>query len=435
MTPSTLTDVLKWSQQRPAWQRDALRSLFISGDLTSDDLDELSELCQAQHGLMTLRVSSPLAAAHLPISGPAASVAVSLVSLTHHNGVNALAAEQTVSFGSGLTLVYGENASGKSGYTRILKRACRSRFVENILGDVLGSGAPLRARASIKIKEATVETEIPWTSDTPPSSALAQISVFDSHCVPVYLKDKTDVAFRPFSLDLFDNLGAACAGVKKRLELASRPLSTSLLPPLLGIAAGTKARQLIETLTALTKEQDARSLAALSISDEKRLRYLTELKRDLQANDPKKRAAELSAKATRVELLAAHLEGLEGKLGLAALSKLGAARTKLQSARATLTTLRNTTLTPDLLPGTGSDEWWKMWDAAQGFATVAISGSSFPSTSNGAKCPFCQQELRPDAGSRLKHLNLLTSKWVEVSEPAQLARCLQPICHRVTTID
>ena len=31
--------------------------------------------------------------------------------------------------------------------------------------------------------------------------------------------------------------------------------------------------------------------------------------------------------------------------------------------------------------------------------------------------------------------NLLTSKWVEVSEPAQLARCLQPICHRVTTID
>ena len=34
-----------------------------------------------------------------------------------------------------------------------------------------------------------------------------------------------------------------------------------------------------------------------------------------------------------------------------------------------------------------------------------------------------------------KHANLLTSKWVEVSEPAQLARCLQPICHRVTTID
>ena len=46
-----------------------------------------------------------------------------------------------------------------------------------------------------------------------------------------------------------------------------------------------------------------------------------------------------------------------------------------------------------------------------------------------------------NAGFDLSHsngvnnLNLLTSKWVEVSEPAQPARCLQPICHRVTTID
>ena len=47
-------------------------------------------------------------------------------------------------------------------------------------------------------------------------------------------------------------------------------------------------------------------------------------------------------------------------------------------------------------------------------------------------------ELREGAADNVKlaqSLNLLTSKWVEVSEPAQLARCLQPICHRVTTID
>ena len=46
-------------------------------------------------------------------------------------------------------------------------------------------------------------------------------------------------------------------------------------------------------------------------------------------------------------------------------------------------------------------------------------------------CGHCGCAL---VGDRKKG-NLLTSKWVEVSEPAQLARCLQPICHRVTTID
>ena len=40
-----------------------------------------------------------------------------------------------------------------------------------------------------------------------------------------------------------------------------------------------------------------------------------------------------------------------------------------------------------------------------------------------------------DYADLARFMNLLTSKWVEVSEPAQLARCLQPICHRVTTID
>src|SRR2546425_5264044 len=137
MAGNIFAEVLAWSQQRPTWQRDALRRLFTSGDLTSDDLDELTEMCKARYGLAAPMPSSPLEAVHLPISAPAASVPVSLVALTHHNGVNALAAEQTLTFGPGLTVVYGENAAGKSGYTRILKRACRSRYVENILGNVL----------------------------------------------------------------------------------------------------------------------------------------------------------------------------------------------------------------------------------------------------------------------------------------------------------
>lgn len=403
MAPNIFADILQWSAQRPAWQRDALRRLFTSGDLTPDELDELTEICKSQHGLTSPKLFAPLAAEHLPITGPAAGEAVTLVNLTHHSGVNALAAEQTVSFGPHLTIVYGENAAGKSGYTRILKRACRSRFVENILGNVLGTGAPLKAKATIAIKEGSADLELPWASDSPPSSSLAQISVFDSHCVPIYLRDKTDVAFRPFGLDIFDKLATACADVKKRLDAASQPLSISVLPPLPGIAAGTKVRQSIDALTALTNKEDIRALAKLSAADEKRLKHLTDLKRDLQASDPKKRAAELSTKATRLELLAGHLEMLHEKLGVAGMSRLGKARDKLRAARATLTRLRTTALTPDLLPGTGGEEWREMWDATKEFAATAHSGSAFPATHDQAKCPFCQQQLQPEAALRLQH--------------------------------
>ena len=164
----------------------------------------------------------PLAVQHLPISGPAIGATISVVSLTHHSGVNALASEQTVSFGPNLTIVYGENAAGKSGYTRILKQACRSRFVENVLSNVLSNAAPLKAKVTIRMKQGADDAELHWTTDSPPSPPLAQISVFDGHCAPVYLQGKTDVAFRAFGLDVFDKLATACAEVKKRLLRAGR---------------------------------------------------------------------------------------------------------------------------------------------------------------------------------------------------------------------
>ena len=403
MVTSILADVLKWSEQRPSWQRNALRRLFTSGDLTAPDLDELTEICKAQHGLASPKPFDLLAAQHLPISGPAIGAGVSVVSLTHHSGVNALAPDQTVSFGPNLTIVYGENAAGKSGYTRILKRACRSRFVENILSNVLSNAAPLKAKATIRIKQGADDTELQWMANSPPSPALAQVSVFDGHCAPVYLQDKTDVAFRPFGLDVFDKLATACAEVKTRLDGASQHLSTSLLPPLPGIAVGTKARQLIDTLTGLTREQDVRTLATLSSTEEQRLKHLTELKRDLQASDPKKRASELLAKATRFDIVAAHLTTLNDRLGLSAMSQLGATRNKLRAARLALSTLRSAALTADLLPSTGGDEWRSMWDATEAFAAVSYPNSSFPPSEHGAKCPFCQQQIQPDTASRLQH--------------------------------
>ena len=404
MATSIFADILKWSEQRPDWQRDALRRVFTAGQLTADDLDELTEICKSKHGLAGPKTVVPLAAQHLPITGTPTGEAVSLISLTHHNGVNALAAEQTVSFGPNLTIVFGENGAGKSGYTRILKRACRSRFVEDILGDVLGSGAPFKAKATIQIKEGATPEGVPWSADVPPSPELAQISVFDSHCVPVYLKDKTDVAFRPSGLDVFDKLAAASAEVKKRLEAGSQPLTQALLPPLPTIATGTKARQCVDSLSALTSKQDVRTLATLSVAEEQRLKHLSDLKRDLQATDPKKRTAELVAKATRADLLAGHLEGLEKSLGLAALKGLGEARSKLQTAQRVLATLRQAALAPDLLPGTGGAVWRGMWDATKEFSSAAIPGKAFPVTEDGAKCPFCQQALDADTASRLKHL-------------------------------
>jgi hypothetical protein len=308
-------EILQWSKLQPPWVQDALRRLFTAGGLTPADLDELTEVCKTKHGLAS-KAAVPLTAAHVPVTGSGPLSDIAVLSITHHNGVNALAPEQKVSFGPGLTIVYGKNGAGKSGYTRVLKAACRSRAVEPILGNVLGGGAPPKATATIRVREGSKETDISWTTGGSASAALAQVSVFDGHCVPIYLKDKTDVAFRPFGLDLFDKLAAACLEVKKRLEAAAKLLSVSLLPPTPNIAAGTKVRQLLDSLTGLTSKSDVVALSTLSEPETKRLAELRELKRDLESADPKKRAQELELKAGRISALATHIAAVGNTFGL-----------------------------------------------------------------------------------------------------------------------
>src|SRR5689334_22729651 len=126
-----LKEILGWSLSRPPWQQVALKRLVKTGGCTREDVDKLLVICKASHGLTTAPHTQALDGTDLAIRSPGTE-AVTLASLVHHRGVNALSQEQTISFGTALTLVYGQNAAGKSGYTRILKRVCRARGGEEI---------------------------------------------------------------------------------------------------------------------------------------------------------------------------------------------------------------------------------------------------------------------------------------------------------------
>jgi len=113
------------------WQRDALRRLLLQGNLSEADSIELIKLCKAAHGLTTGEEgnpeANPLADHHLPADVQSNSPVV-LTAIHDIQNVNLISTTRPLTFGnSGLSIVYGDNASGKSGYARILKLACRAR--------------------------------------------------------------------------------------------------------------------------------------------------------------------------------------------------------------------------------------------------------------------------------------------------------------------
>jgi len=65
-----------------------------------------------------------------------------LDSLAVGDGVNALKPGAQIDFAPGVTVIFGENGSGKSGFVRVLKRAAGLRTAEDILHNVRADAKP-----------------------------------------------------------------------------------------------------------------------------------------------------------------------------------------------------------------------------------------------------------------------------------------------------
>lgn len=397
---SVLQEILEWSQDRPAWQRDALRRLVIGGELSDDDIRDLSEICKSVHGLAEQQEIVPLAADHVP-NAATVSGQVTLVSIFHHHGVNALAESQTLKFGPALTVVYGDNAAGKTGYIRILKSACRARGTEEILGNVVSGAAPHKPVVAIKYKVGTEDNAREWAGKGGGDS-ISRVSVFDTQCAAVYLTEKTDVAFRPFGLDLFDKLVKACKSVRSRLESEQRSLSSGA-SRVFEAQEGTAVAKLIESLSSLTKPETVKMLALLAPSEEARLALLEKSLLDLQASDPGKLARQLMLRAGRVRTLVQHLQDVETTLSADAVSAAFKAQKEAKRKIEEAQRLRAATFPEGLLTGTGSERWTDLWESARRFSEeLAYPDKLFPTVESSARCVLCQQDLDHASGRRLR---------------------------------
>lgn len=410
---NVLQEILEWSQGRPMWQRDALRRLVLNGELSDEDISSLTEICKSAHGLAEQQETDPLAKEHMP-DRAAGAVPVSLVSIFHHRGVNALAEDQTLNFAPGLTVVYGDNGAGKTGYIRILKSACRARGQEHILGNVVSGTSPLAPVVAIKYKVGTEPEPREWVG-TGGDEFVSRVSVFDTQCAAVYLTEKTDVAFRPFGLDLFDRLVKACKAVRVKLEGEQRALASSALTVIqTQIPQGTTVAKFLANISSLTKSDAVQALACLSADEEARLALLEKSLLDLQANDPAKLIKQLTLRVGRLQTLVRHLKDVEAALSADAVAAVFNARTEGRRKSEEAKRLREATFPEGMLAGTGSEPWKALWESARQFSQeLAYPGKAFPVVEDGAHCVLCQQDLEHAAVHRLKQFEAFVASTTE----------------------
>lgn len=182
-----LREIVDWSANQPMWQRDALRRLLQQRGLDDDDISELLLICRATRGIRDANEPAPAffpaESSSLPES-EAERNAVSLRAVRNVQRVNALAENQTLKFRhDGLTVVFGHNGSGKSGYARILRDACRARANDTILPNVYDMPCMDAATAEIEFQVAGERQNIVWEAGVATVDALGLVSFFDSEGV------------------------------------------------------------------------------------------------------------------------------------------------------------------------------------------------------------------------------------------------------------
>ena len=198
-----LQEILKWAKDLPTWQQDAISRLIAKGTLDTSDIDDIYALLKSTHGIADPkgRVANSVNPASVPATQNAASL-VQLTSIRDLQHVNALAEKQSLPIApTGLTVVYGGNGAGKSGYSRVLKRACRARDQNEPVrpNAALAPGKSGKATAVFDLLINGAASSVTWIDNQAVPDVLGAISIFDSRCARAYIDEQDDFSTIAFS--------------------------------------------------------------------------------------------------------------------------------------------------------------------------------------------------------------------------------------------
>jgi len=136
-------NLIDWVAGQRAWVSDCLRRIAIATDHVVGNEDFKIILANVRAAARTAVTSDgdlhPLEASHLASISTDKQRTV-LAQLGPVENIDRIAGDQRLRITpKGITLIYGENGSGKSGYTQIAKKLCRSLSVDRLRGNAFAT--------------------------------------------------------------------------------------------------------------------------------------------------------------------------------------------------------------------------------------------------------------------------------------------------------
>ncbi|MCH8814036.1 MAG: AAA family ATPase [Chloroflexi bacterium] len=260
---SACQHLIDWANQQDGWIKAIVGEIVATRlELSESSAKAARDIYLAEKQLVDRDVED-IPALGEGTSESADDAPLLLTALRECSGVNALAERQEILFNPRMTVLFGENATGKTGYVRVLKRLANVRSSEPIIPDIHRPGVTATPEATIHYKLGDEEHERAWHGEEG-VSPFTRMTVFDNPAATLHLEGDITYIYTPADLALFKHVNAAITGVRTLLaaDVASRQPSQN--PFLEAFTRGSSIFPKIEMLDASTDLVELEELATVS---------------------------------------------------------------------------------------------------------------------------------------------------------------------------
>ena len=348
---------------------------------------------------------------------------LTLTSLSDVVGVNALVEGGVIEPHAGLTILFGENGTGKTGYSRIFKALAASRTADVILGDI-EAASPQPQSALVGYTLGTETKTYTWTGQQG-VAPFTRMSIFDSPSVSFHVDDDLEYVYVPAALALFNHVIAGIKSVQAHIDQAVEDLrsgSTGLLPRFPRTAT---VYPLIEALGASTDLEHLRSLADSDPDVDTRI---GDLRRTVAALEADTISAEIKLqwRVERVLTQASHAATVMADFNVEA---YGRERDTLHGLEEDYRAFRAALFEAADLPAEPDDTWSTFIEAGEAYQAHLIAVGAHDVD----RCLYCRQPLNEAARSLIAKYSEYLEDKITTDIAASKAR-LYALTEPVTSI-
>lgn len=413
-TETLEAEVKKFAEELPYWAK-FLASRILSGNAISDsDIDTSYSYLLEQLKLKEETEKPEIAIANNALNAGNYKTDLLLTKLENVEGVNALTENQTIEFSPNLTIIYGANGSGKSGYVRLLKKVFYSKAPEDILPNIYLEDDHKPTNAKFTFKSSGSETTLEIANKG--NAEFEQFAVFDGKSVLSQLEQKNEFEFRPAGLSFFAGYTNAIIRVEQKLNAnIQAKQSGNTANELADLFDGdSEIKTIVQKLNAETNIDDLRKYTPFSDEDKTKKETVQKQYDELLLTS-KGKDKEIKNLESIKDLLARNKQAIE-KLNqyftTDVIAKVKNAITDCILKETTAKAEGVENFKTDKICGVGTEEWRNFIVSAETFAeTQKTENAAYPK--NGDNCLLCQQPLSDDAQK------LISNYWTFIKSVAE----------------